>query len=405
MEVLFESFKIAISSLQANKLRTFLSMLGIIIGVGAVISIVSIGSGAQMEVTGQIAGLGSNVINIMPGGARMTGGQLTARTADNFTPELADYIHMLSPSVQNIIPQIQDSGAFTYRDVRVQATIIGTKPAFQEINLYNPSAGRFINQGDLETASQVVVLGSRLARNIFDGEDPLGKRVRLEINRRVLLLTVVGVMEERGGNFMGNFDTQAYIPFSTYTQKISSTQNISQFLAQARSADESREAVAQIDYFLSTYLEDEDNYMILSQEQILDVIHQVTRTLNIMLGGIAGISLLVGGIGIMNIMLVSVTERTREIGIRKALGAKKAHIMNQFLIEALTLSSLGGLVGTLLGWLGAFIIASFGGWALVVSPGSVALALGFSLLVGLFFGIYPAYKAANMDPVIALSYE
>lgn len=403
--MIFESIGIALGSLRSNKLRTFLSMLGIIIGVGAVIAIVSVGSGAQTEVTNQISQLGSNVIHITPGSGIGRDDRIASSAHTSFTPELAHHILASSPSVKNLIAQVQGSGRILYGDKDIRATLVGTEPLYQEINIYYPQAGRFLQVEDLELASNVMVLGSRLARDLFSDKDPLGQQVRVHYNNRVFLFTIVGVMERKGQGFAGNFDTQAYIPRTTHMQKLSNTRQVNSYFAQARSAQDSTDAVGQIEYFLTRHLGDERNFNLFSQDQILEVIEQVTGTLNIMLGGIAGISLLVGGIGIMNIMLVSVTERTREIGIRKALGARKRNILMQFLIEALALSSLGGLMGIGLGWLGAAAVARLGGWGLVLSHTSILLALGFAFLVGLFFGIYPAMKAANLDPVRALSYE
>lgn len=403
--MIIESIRIALTSLRTNKLRTFLSMLGIVIGVGAVIAIVSIGSGAQREVTSQIAQLGSDLINILPGGASFRSGRVSGTPSGAFRPELTSYIKQTCPSVSNIVAISQSNVNLYFGEERISATAVGTEPAYQVINLYNPTQGRFIEDHDLQTVSNVLILGSRASQNLFPSQNPLGQRVKLTAGQRTLYFTVIGVMEEKGQGLTGNFDTQVYLPLTTQMQKIANTSFVSSYIAQSRSQAESMEAVAQIEYFLTRYMGDNENFSILSQDQLLNVINQVTNTLNLMLGGIAGISLLVGGIGIMNIMLVSVTERTREIGIRKALGAKNRHILSQFMTEALTLSGLGGIIGISLGYLGAAAIANIGGWPLVVSIISITLALGFALLIGLFFGIYPAMKAAKLDPVKALSYE
>ncbi len=405
--MIFETLRIAINSLKANKLRTFLSMLGIIIGVGAVIAIVSIGSGAREQITTQISDLGSNVINILPGTSRGWGGRVSVSSADVFTLELVDYIEKVSPSVKKVVPISQGSGLLIKGNFNIQTTIIGTNPDYQEVTNYNLALGQFINSGDLDATRNVVVLGSGLAEDLFGNNNPLGEKIKLHYQKRDYLFTVIGLMEKKGGGLTGNLDNQAYIPITTYMKKLSNSRFVSYYIAQAKSSQESSAAVGEIEYFLVKYLEDEnkEKFNLISQDQILETISLVTAALSLMLGGIAAISLLVGGIGIMNIMLVSVTERTREIGIRKALGAKRKNIMSQFLIEALSLSGLGGMIGILFGWLGAYFIAQAGKWPLVVTIPSVLLAFGFAMAIGLFFGLYPAMKAAKMDPVEALRYE
>ncbi len=403
--MILETLRIALRSLASNKLRTFLSMLGIIIGVAAVIAIVSIGTGARGEVTSQIANLGSNTINISPGIQRGEGGRISRPYTDIFNLELGENIQKFSPAVQAIVPVGQGTALLISGSANIRATVVGTAPDYQTINDYFPERGRFLLAEDLEGTGNVIILGSEVAVDLFGAEEPLGKKVRMNFANRTHIFTVAGVMQEKSMGLAGNFNNQVYIPVTTYMQKVANTRYVDSYVAQAGSSTDAKIAVGQIEYFLTRSLGSSDKFRLTSQDQILEVIDQVTSTLNIMLGGIAGISLLVGGIGIMNIMLVSVTERTREIGIRKALGAKRRHIMRQFLIEALSLGGIGGVVGIGFGRLGAGAIARFGGWAPVVSTVSVLLALGFALLVGLFFGIYPAYKASRLDPVKALSYE
>jgi len=404
----FEIIKLAIDSLRTNKLRTFLSMLGIIIGVGAVIAIVSIGSGAREQITSRISSLGSNIINILPGISRGWGGRVSRSSSDIFTLELADYIEQVSPSIKRVLPLSQGSGLLIREDLNVQATIIGTNTYYPEVSNYNLARGQFISEDDLENTRNVVVLGSQLAEDLFrNNNNVLGEKIKLNFQNRDHLFTVIGVMEQKGAGLMGNLNNQAYLPITTFMKKLSNSRFVSSYIAQARSSQEASSAVSEIEYFLTKYLKDEkkEKFTIMSQDEILETVNSVTTSLSLMLGGIAAISLLVGGIGIMNIMLVSVTERTREIGIRKALGAKNRNIMSQFLIEALSLSGMGGLVGILLGWLGAYAIAQAGKWPLVITPISVILAFNFALIIGLFFGLYPAMKAAKMDPVEALRYE
>jgi putative ABC transport system permease protein len=330
--MIFEIIKLAIDSLKANKLRTFLSMLGIIIGVGAVIAIVSIGSGATNQITAQISDLGSNVITIFPGTSKGWAGRVSRSSADVFTMELADYIEEVSPSVKRVVPISQGSGLLIKGNFNIQTTIIGTNADYQAINNYNLALGQFINEGDIDTSRNIIVLGSGLAEELFGNNNPLGEKMKLSYQGRDYLFTVIGVMEEKGKGLAGDLNEQAYIPITTFMKKLSNSRFVSYYMAQANSGDEASAAVGEIEYFLIKYLDDEEKekFNLLSQDLILDTISSVTASLSLMLGGIAAISLLVGGIGIMNIMLVSVTERTREIGIRKALGAKNKNIMKDW---------------------------------------------------------------------------
>ncbi|KXS43257.1 MULTISPECIES: ABC transporter permease [unclassified Candidatus Frackibacter] len=403
--MIFEIIIIALNSLKANKLRTFLSMLGIIIGVGAVIAIVSIGTGTQQRITARISNLGSNLINIRRG--YRWGRSGVSSTATNvFTLEMAEYIEKSCPDVKVVLPNNQGSGLLIKGENNIQATVVGTEAAYQEIYDYYPRQGKFIGPDDLKEANNIIVLGSELVNELSPDSNPLGKSIKFNYQNRTLLFTVVGVMEDKStGGPVGDLNSQAYIPSTTYMNKLANSNYVSGFTAQARSSEVASEAVDQIEYFLIKAIGDKDGFHIMSQDQILDTINDVTNSMTLMLGGIAAISLLVGGIGIMNIMLVSVTERTKEVGIRKALGAKKKDILTQFLIESLALSGIGGVLGIGLGYIGAYLIAQFAGWPFVVSNLSVIVAFSFSLLIGIFFGIYPAMKAAALDPVDALSYE
>ncbi|AGB41304.1 ABC-type antimicrobial peptide transport system, permease component [Halobacteroides halobius DSM 5150] len=402
--MIFEIIGIAFNSLKANKMRTFLSMLGIIIGVGAVIAIVSVGTGAQQQITANISNLGSNLINISLG-RRWSRGGVSSRATNVFTVKMADAIKEVAPDVKEIIPKNQGRGLLINGDNNLQTTVVGTQGAYQRIYDYYPVQGKFISQANLKEANNVMVLGAKLVDELFPKTNPLGKKVKFNYQNKTFLFTVIGVMENKSTGPMGNLNEQAYIPTTTYMNKLSTTEYVSGFTAQAKSSKVASNAVEQIRYFLTQSINNNDAFNIMSQDQILKTIKNVTNSMTMMLGGVAAISLLVGGIGIMNIMLVSVTERTREIGIRKALGAKKRNILTQFIIESLTLSSVGGLLGIGFGYLGAYLVAQVAGWSFIVSPLSVIIAVGFSLLVGLFFGIYPAMKAADLDPVDALSYE
>jgi putative ABC transport system permease protein len=403
--MLLETIRIAIRSLGSNKLRTMLSMLGIIIGVGAVIGVISIASGSQQQVANLISSMGSNVINISPGTTAGKYGQLSKTASNIFTRELGDVIVNTCPSVKKVIPINRTSGYLIAGDTNYQAGITGTTGEYQEVNNYNPESGLWFSEYDMENSENVIVLGSELVTQLYNGVNPLGQKIRFYSNNHHYVFEIIGIMEEKGKSFAGNLDYSAYIPISTYQNLFGDGRYISNFMAQAASSEEATEAVEQIEYLLAKSLGDEDKFNINSQDQALETYNQSNASMKLMLTGIAAISLLVGGIGIMNIMLVSVTERTREIGIRKALGAKRKHILSQFLAEALTLSCGGGILGVIIGGFGAYWVAEIGDWPFVFSLPSVWLAFGFSLLIGVFFGIYPAVKASKLDPVKALSYE
>jgi len=406
--MILQSLKIALESLLSNKMRSFLSMLGIVIGVGAVIAIVSVGTGSTRQVTSSISNLGSNMINIFPRMSRGMFGQIGGTSSqDKFSLELGVYMEKFCPSVSQIISTKSISGLFIYDDVNTNATLLGTKEGYMEVNNYEVEEGRFVNKFDDEQGNQVIVLGSDLAADLFEDSSPIGKQLKINYQGKIFVFEVVGVMKEKGGSLAGNLDSQAYIPLSVAMDKITSSSNVSSYIAQAVSSDKAPAAVSELENFLIKTLDDEnkEKFRIMSQDEILDTVSSVTNTMSLMLGGIAAISLLVGGIGIMNIMLVSVTERTREIGIRKALGARNKNILFQFLMESLSLSSVGGIIGIGFGWIAAYFLSKYGNWPMVISNISVILAFGFALFIGIFFGLYPAMKAARMNPVDALRYE
>ncbi len=403
--MIFETIKIAFQSLYSNKLRTLLSMLGIIIGVSAVIAVVSIASGSQAQITSQISDLGSNLINISPGVSRGWGGSISRSSTDLFTLQLGEEIEKNSPHVKRVVPTGSAGGLFIKGNNNFRANVVGTEEDYQAINKYYPAQGIFFTDYDVKNSTNVIVLGSDLIAELFPESDPVGQNIKYNINNRTHIFKVIGVMENKGRGITGNLNGQAYIPITTFMNKISNSNYVSNFVAQANSSETANQALDEIKYLLDNYISENDEYNIFSQDQLLTTINDATNTMKLMIIGIAAISLLVGGIGIMNIMLVSVTERTREIGIRKALGAKKKDILFQFLIESLTLSSVGGIIGIIVGGLAAYFIAQVGGWPFIMSISIIALAFSFSLVVGMFFGIYPAYRASKLDPVDALSYE
>ncbi|SHE31613.1 putative ABC transport system permease protein [Thermoanaerobacter uzonensis DSM 18761] len=387
-----EALKIAIRSILSNKMRSFLTMLGIIIGVTAVIALVSIGQGSTRSVTSQIQSMGSNLImvNIMGRGGE------NSLTYDQ-TIALKD-----SSFIAAISPVISTSVTVMYGNNSVDNTAVnGVNGDYQSIRDIQVAAGRFILPMDDEGRNRVAVLGSNVARELFGFTDPIGKTIKLNGQN----FTVVGILSQKGSSIAGSDDDSIFIPLKTMFY-FAKNRDIRQIYIEATSPDTVELAKNEINSKLLTIFKGDTNaFRIIDQSQILSTVNSVTATLSLLLGGIAGISLLVGGIGIMNIMLVSVTERTREIGIRKALGAKKKDILLQFIIESLTLSGLGGIVGIIVGYVLSMVLGSAMNINAKPSLSTVLISFSFSVIVGLFFGVYPANKAANLNPIEALRYE
>lgn len=400
--IVSELAKVALRSLMINKLRSFLSMLGIIIGVTAVIAIISIGQGATEMVQETISSLGSGLVTISPGFRGGWGGRAAQTASGLFTLELGEELKEKSPAVEELVPSIQSGGLLKYRENSYQVSIVATASGYENIFNHTIAEGRFLVAEDVDNYRKVVVLGSNVVRELFGNQNSLGKKIIIQMGQRRFIFEVVGVLESKGQVMFFNFDNQVYIPVTTMMKRMTGSKYVNSYSAQAT---DSEEAIKQVEFLLAKRLEDPDLYNVMSQEEILETIQRVSSTMIFMLAGIAGISLLVGGIGIMNIMLVSVTERTREIGIRKALGAKRKDILIQFIVEALVMSLVGGAVGLVLGWSVSVLVSRYGGWTPTLSMFSVVVGIGFSSIVGLIFGIYPAMKAAKLNPVDALRYE
>jgi putative ABC transport system permease protein len=399
----------ALESLTSNKLRSGLTILGIVIGVGAVIAMLAIGTGAENSITGEIQGIGSNLIFVFRGGSEEVRNPkpLTLGDADALADPFA------APSIAGVAPVLQGSGEVTFAGESVTTQISGVTPDYESVRNYNVSEGEFITDAHMLGRSAVVILGVEVAEELFGRKAAVtGETVRIEGQP----FRVIGVLEEKGGSAFGSEDNQIIVPLTTAQTRLlrrSSADRVDVIFVQATSADavpEASEEIAQILRARHRTAIGEDDFTVFSQQDFLDVASSITGILTIFLGGIAGISLLVGGIGIMNIMLVSVIERTREIGLRKAMGARKSDIMIQFLTESSLLSLFGGLLGIGLGWLIAFIVgqiaaASDTNIVPVVGLDAILMATLFSAAVGLFFGLYPANRAASLQPVEALRYE
>jgi len=407
-----ESMRIALRSINANKLRAGLTMLGIIIGVMAVIAMLSIGRGAQSAITDQITSIGTNLLYVRPGSTSSSGVRTAEGSATTLTKEDAAALEELAYIV-GVAPQVESFGQMAYLGNNSNARVLGVTPEYLDTMNTQLATGEFISASNVTANAAVVVLGSSVATTLFDTADPIGQFVRVNgQNFRVL-----GVMEAKGGTGFMNADSQVYVPLTTAMTRLARAGQFrggnSVSVINVKITDMSMQdtVVQEISEVLRERhrIQFSDDFSITSQQDVLNTATQVTGTLTIFLGGVAAISLIVGGIGIMNIMLVSVTERTREIGIRKAIGARKLDIMTQFLTEAMILSLAGGVIGVLLGALIARLISgtSLGTTTLntVVDPDSVLLAVLFSAGVGLFFGSYPANRAAGLHPIEALRYE
>ncbi|MDG2990807.1 ABC transporter permease [Candidatus Synechococcus calcipolaris G9] len=398
-----ESIKMAIATLTANRLRSGLTMLGIIIGNASVIAMVGIGQGAQRYAAGQFESLGPNTLFISPGTP-----QARSRTFDipqTLVLEDAKAIAQQVPTVKEVAPQLQVQQRMIYRGRNLTATVVGTTPTFLTVRNFTIDRGRFISEQDIERHRRVVILGSDLATKLFLNENPIGQEIRI----KNLAFEVIGVMEEKGAFLGNNQDEVAYIPITTMSSRIVGQRSpygmsLTFISLSARDENSIEAAKFQITNLLRLrhQIVDEDDFTIQTQKEALQIIGNISNALTLMLAAIASISLLVGGIGIMNIMLVSVTERTQEIGLRKAIGATESDILTQFMIEAIILSALGGLLGTAVGVGGVMIVAATTPLEAGVAPVAVAIAVGVSGGIGLFFGVVPAKRAASLDPIVAL---
>lgn len=403
-ELLTESF----GTLTINKLRTGLAALGIMIGIGSVIALISLGQATQQSISNQIQSLGANLLTVSPGAQQSggvrgaTGGQTTLTFEDAKAIQSSSQITTIS----NISPEFSKRTQLTTGKNNTNVSVIGVVPAYSTVHKVSIETGSFISQRDVDGMSKVAVIGPQVATDLFGiGANPLGQTFRI-FNQ---IFTVIGITVSKGGTGFGNQDDIVWVPLSTAQKQLFGVDYLSSIAVEAKSQDVMTDAQNQIGYLLLARHKFNDpaqaDFSIVSQQDIINTSSQITGMFTTLLSGIAAISLLVGGIGIMNIMLVTVTERTREIGLRKALGATKKIIVTQFLIEAIVLTFFGGIVGMAFGILISYIVSNLTGFPFIISPSAIILAIGVSAGIGILFGWYPARRAANLQPIEALRYE
>jgi len=400
------TFRIALRALARNKLRAFLTMLGIIIGVGAVIAMVAIGEGAKSTIRAQIASLGTNVLIVLPGSNSQGGVRLGTGNVNTLLDSDARAIVRELRSVSFASPVLRRPEQVVAGNLNWGTLAQGVAPEFQQIRDWQVADGRFLHEGDMESAAKVAVIGETVARQLFGNDNPIDMVIRI----RNIPFRVVGLLAPKGQTGQGtDQDDTLMIPYTTMQKRLMRITWLQSIVVKAVSAERVPEAQEQITLLLRQRhrigQDREDDFNIRNLSDIAEAAQTTARVMAVLLGSVASISLLVGGIGIMNIMLVSVTERTREIGIRMAVGARGRDIMLQFLVEAVVMAATGGLIGIFLGIGSSEVLKEWAQWPTLISPTIVAIAFLFSGAVGVFFGFYPAKKAANLDPIEALRYE
>ena len=397
-------------ALAANTLRSILTMLGIIIGVAAVITMIAVGSGATARVQEQMKGLGSNVMLVVPGSLSAAGVRQAAQTRSRFTEEDAEAIAVEIPEVQAVAPSSRTTAQAVAQNANWNTTIFGTTNDYLEVRDWSLESGRLFEAAEQSGSAKVAWLGQTVARELFGDEDPIDQVIRV----RGVPFAVVGVLARKGQNSMGqDQDDVVIMPMSTFRNRIwnagGNVKRIWSISIKVREGQDMKAVEESVRELLRQRLKvppgGDDTFSVRNLSEILQAQEEASRVMTLLLAAVAGISLIIGGIGIMNIMLVSVTERTREIGLRMAVGARGKDNLAQFLIEAVTLSLIGGAIGVLLGAVSTWAVGSFAGWQVSMSVGAIVLAVGFSALVGVFFGFYPARRASRLLPIQALRYE
>ena len=403
---IFEYFRQGFKTLVANKIRTCLSMLGILIGVAAVVATLAIGNGAQKAIEKQLASLGSNLIVLRPGSVRVGGVAQESGTTTRLTFEDAEAIKEQIGTVKEISPNVSGQGQITYLNKNWNSRIIGVLPAYARVRAAEPIAGRFFSQDENSQRLRVALIGITVMRELFGEANPIGEMIKInKVN-----FQIIGILPQKGANGFQDQDDVIVIPISTAMRRLLGKTYVDSIDIEARdseSVDEMQDEILNLMYSRKRVpmSQRRDAFQIRNMADIQATLSESNKTMSILLSSIAAISLLVGGIGIMNIMLVSVTERTKEIGLRKAIGARRRDILMQFLAESVVVSVVGGLAGIILGASGAKILSLVAGWDSLISIQSIILAFSFSVFIGLLFGIYPARKAARLAPIDALRYE
>ena len=399
----YDLLKMALRSLLANSMRTFLTTLGMIIGVASVISMISIGEGARQQTLSTIAKFGTNIITIKPG--RKKNRHVSSDSVETLTLSDAQAINQFIPLITGVSAQVYRSAQLKFGNKNTNTTVRGTGENYAKLANFTLDRGRYFNDEEISSTRRVTILGATVLKNLFGDRNPIGQEIKVDGNNYL----IIGNMEPKGALSWFDPDDQIFIPVTTAQKRLFGMNNVQSIDVQAKNINDLEIIKSDIDALLRirhNIRKDEDSdFHVQNSAQWLNSWGDAAKTFTYLLGGIAAISLLVGGIGIMNIMLVSITERTREIGIRIAIGAKKREIMEQFLIESVLISFIGGGIGIMIGILISQTVSQIGGWDTIVSTQSIMLAFGFSVAVGIFFGFYPAKKAANLNPIDALRYE
>lgn len=401
---ILESFANALRSLLANKLRSILTMLGVIIGVGAIITTTSIGEGAKADITERISTLGANILAVRPGQSRFRG-RSSADSRKSLTVEDIATLQARGKSFGYVTPELSNRAQVKYLNKNTNTTIVGTSPEYLVTANFTVENGSFFTEHDIRYRQRVCVLGKTVADDLFGQASPVGKKLKI----RNIGFHVLGVMKEKGASGWRNPDDQVFIPYSTAMKRVFGSEYLSSISIQANDENLLQTAETEVTELLRKQhkiaANKELDFHVRNQAEFMETLEESSQTFTNMILGIAVVSLIVGGIGIMNIMLVSVTERTKEIGLRKAVGAQRTDILFQFLVESTTLALVGGIVGVGVGIIGADMVPSLWGWRTVISPVYGILSFVVSALVGVFFGAYPAWKAAKLHPIDALRHE
>lgn len=399
--------KVALKALNNNKMRCFLTMLGVIIGVGAVIAMLAIGQGSKNSIKAQISEMGSNMIMIFPGSQNRGGVRQSSDDMQTLKPADYEAIVNQATTVAHITPSVNSSGQWIYGNNNYPSQLQGVNSEYLEIRQRKVKEGEMFTEDDVKRAAKVAVIGKTLVDNLFpDGTDPVGKVVRFG----KIPMTIIGVLDEKGYNTMGqDQDNVALAPYTTVMKRVLATDYLQGMQASAINEEETERTIKEITDILRTQHKlketDDNNFTIRSMQELAEMITSTSTMMTVLLAAVAGISLLVGGIGIMNIMIVSVTERTREIGLRMSIGARGRDIMMQFLIEAIIISVTGGILGILLGSFATWMIKTIAHWPVVIEASSVILSFVVCTVIGIVFGFYPAAKASKLDPIEAIRYE